>query len=150
MSTRCRIGIIIPEKKKGISIYLGKELVDYINPLEDYTYTIPVDSKIMSIYVHHDGYPEGVGQELMKYNYDLLFNSMLLGDRSSLDILDVGFKYCYYTNGEDPYNIIPIFHKSLNEYKNFTFNTWSEYCYLMNKRGQIRCYDLNGKLYKIN
>ena len=125
MSTRCRIGI---ENKNGT---------------------------ITSIYCHHDGYLEGVGEILVNHykNEEKIRKLMELGDMSSLGTEPVenlrgwenpglgttdwmkAYKelhpenqcVIYKTRGEDcPAKT----HKSIEEYQKYSRDCWGEYAYL--------------------
>ena len=113
------------------------------------------DGTITSVYVHHDGYPSGVGEVLFKnYNDETKIRKLMeLGDMSSLGTEPVenlrgwenpglgttdwakAYKelhpenqcVIYKTRGEDcPAKI----HKSIEEYQKYSRDCWGEYAYL--------------------
>ena len=94
MSTRCRIGI---ENKNGT---------------------------ITSIYCHHDGYPEGVGNALY-YGYDSYEKALALILGGDVSVIDEKYTYPYSIGeGEDPnWNVPTVLDKpKLDEEYLYVFN----------------------------
>ena len=103
MSTRCNVAIKLrPED-------LNKKLTFVEN---DKIHELFVDSgfSYMFIYIHHNGYLQGVGYGLLNElgtNYEKVKNYILQGDRTS-------FNEPYYECGEDWDDDAPIFCKSID------------------------------------
>lgn len=101
MSTRCNIAVVVKEsdRKRSLNLINYAEEVgfdlDRINTegkavvLEDiYDKAITMDDKaVLQIYCHHDGYPDGVGIELIKHfnTYEEALALVLAGDTSYLE-----------------------------------------------------------------
>ena len=80
MSTRCSILVEVPDDLIGQTLKYQKQ-DNELNWDKDIDKTEPVKitKKYLGIYCHHDGYPNGVGSELVnRYNNlfgnDVLFN----------------------------------------------------------------------------
>ena len=87
MSTRCSILVEIPEDLIGQTIKHQRQ----DNELNwdkgiDKTEPVKITKKYLGIYCHHDGYPDGVGSELVnRYNnFNSALNLILGGDCSSI------------------------------------------------------------------
>jgi len=83
------------------------------------------NGSITSVYCHYDGYPEGVGQELIQnYTSPVEVNELLSkGDMSSLHS-----KQFFKDRGET--DVDSINSENEQEYLEFTGNCWGEYAYL--------------------
>ena len=88
---------------------------------------IPKDKKYMGIYVHHDGYPSGVGTEVSKIPLNELIETMYKGDRSSLYSNDMESDL-YLNRGEE--HVTPHFFNDLKEAIQYADNSWCEYVYI--------------------
>lgn len=78
MATRARIIAEIPNEMKGKTFSFKND--------KDYKYrtpdtTIPNDAKYVSVYVHWDGYEDGVGKELLNdyTNFDDIMEGIMCG-----------------------------------------------------------------------
>lgn len=101
MSTRCNIAVVVKEsdRKRSLNLINYAEEVEFdldrINTkgesvvLESiYDKAITMDDKsVLQIYCHFDGYPDGVGCELIKHfnTYEDALALMLAGDTSYLE-----------------------------------------------------------------
>lgn len=74
MSTRCNVAIRIKDEDKG------KQVFPYL--------FIEPDTKYLMIYIHHYGYPQGVGCQLFEglTNYKDVLEFVSVGDRTSVKI----------------------------------------------------------------
>lgn len=74
MSTRCNVAVRVREEDKG------KQVWPYL--------FIEPDTNYLMIYIHHDGYPKGVGRELLEglTNYKDALEFVSVGDRTSVKI----------------------------------------------------------------
>lgn len=96
MSTRCNVAVILKEKDLNTRLYETKHNYGYVDTKESHP--------TMEIYIHHDGYPDGVGKYLKKNltDYESVVNYILEGDRTSAE--------CPYTEcGENWENDKPYF-----------------------------------------
>jgi hypothetical protein len=109
MATRARIIAEIPNEMKGKTFSFKND--------KDYKYrtpdtTIPNDAKYVSVYVHWDGYEDGVGKELLNdytnFN-DIMENIMCGGDCSC-----IGTPYHAWRN-EDFDDTKPNFTRTLDD-----------------------------------
>lgn len=125
MSTRCSILVEIPENLIGQTIKYQRQ----DNELNwdkniDKTEPVKITKKYLGTYCHHDGYPNGVGSELVnRYdNFNSTLNLVLGGDCSSIvkDLVRYATREC-----EDWKWIQP---KQLDTIK--TVSEDSEYLYL--------------------
>ena len=80
----------------------------------------PVDNKIKVIYVHGDGYPDGVGNCLLKY-YNTFEKANELVNKGSASYLDETLEGCEFYGGDE---------ESCKEYSN-------EFNYMYDMRGDI-------------
>ena len=101
MSTRCNIAIVLKESDKDRKLnlleYAEETDFDLKNHLADALSDETLDETfkdkyvlsdgVLQIYCHHDGYPEGVGVELLKHfnSYEKAMALILAGDTSYLD-----------------------------------------------------------------
>lgn len=87
MSTRCSILIEIPNNLIGQTLkYQKQDNETSWDKNIDKTEPVKITKKYLGIYCHHDGYPNGVGSELVnKYNnFNSALNLILGGDCSSI------------------------------------------------------------------
>ena len=83
MATRSNIAIILKEEDKA---RVFAELNERLEKTEDNPFRYGVDNgNVLQIYCHWDGYPEGVGQDLLKdfNSYDAALKLILEGDHST-------------------------------------------------------------------
>ena len=83
MATRSNIAIILKEEDKA---RVFAELNERLEKTEDNPFRYGVDNgNVLQIYCHWDGYPEGVGQDLLKdfNSYDKALELILEGDHST-------------------------------------------------------------------
>ena len=87
MSTRCSILIEIPDDLIGQTVRYQRQ----DNELNwdkniDKTKPVKITKKYLGIYCHHNGYPNGIGSELVKRydNFNSALNLILGGDCSSI------------------------------------------------------------------
>lgn len=116
MSTRCNIAVVVKESDKERSLNLINHANEFgfdlnrINTkgkavvLEDiYDKVITMDDKaVLQIYCHHDGYPDGVGAELIKHfnTYEDALALVLAGDTSYVEDGTTG-AYAIHEDYED-------------------------------------------------
>ena len=87
MSTRCSILIEIPDDLIGQTLKYQRQDNEFNwNKNIDKTEPVKITKKYLGIYCHHDGYPNGVGSELVnRYdNFNSALNLILGGDCSSI------------------------------------------------------------------
>ena len=87
MSTRCSILIEVPDELIGQTIKYQKQDNEYRWDKDiDKTEPVKITKKYLGIYCHHDGYPNGVGYELVnRYDdFNSALNLILGGDCSSI------------------------------------------------------------------
>lgn len=95
---------------------------------------VMVGSKCRAVYVHWDGYLEGVGAGLQAYTTQAAVEELIShGDRSSLDS---GF---YKDRGED--GVDPVEYATFDEFYDAAEGAWAEYYYVF-KDGQWYCGDI--------
>lgn len=106
MSTRCNVAICLREDDRS------KTFTSPNSP--DFTIS-PDGAKYLVIYIHNDGYPEGVGEDLVRLaegaTYEDILNFILEGDRST--VLN-----SYYAWRQEPWKYIkpdPMYNPELNE-----------------------------------
>ena len=84
---------------------------------------VQIGDLIRAVYVHHDGYLEGVGQDLQAYTTQEAVEELIShGDRSSLDD---GY---YRDRGE--IDVDPSVYGSFDEFFEACDRSWGEYYYL--------------------
>jgi hypothetical protein len=84
---------------------------------------VQIGDLIRAVYVHHDGYLEGVGQDLQAYTTQEAVEELIShGDRSSLDS---GY---YRDRGET--DVDPYEYSSFDEFFEACDRSWGEYYYL--------------------
>ena len=97
---------------------------------------VMVGSKCRAIYVHWDGYLEGVGRECQDYKTQAEVEELIShGDRSSLD---EGY---YADRGET--GVEPRDYDTFEEFYNAAHDSWAEYYYVF-KDGVWYCGDTYG------
>lgn len=93
MSTRSKIAIVVKDGDLGRTFNANPELLHAMlcvtenpNP-EAELHSTKVEHKVLSIYHHWDGYPDGVGNTLLSHynSYDKVLNLMLFGDASTIN-----------------------------------------------------------------
>jgi hypothetical protein len=96
------------------------------------------DGTVRGCYIHWDGYPDGVGKELLKdFSTPEAINARLdKGDGSSL------YDGFYKDRGEDDVDAKTFSNES--EYLTKKISGWIEYQYLF-KDGEWYCYDCQGE-----
>ena len=102
-----------------------------------------VGDKIRAIYVHYDGYLEGVGAELQEYNTQEAVEALLApGDRTSLD------GPYYKDRGET--DVEPVDYDSFEEFFDECDGAWGEWYYIF-KDGVWYCGSTSesNSLYKV-
>ena len=132
MSTRSMVIIKISKEMQGktINLILSGKWDNEINKSlinKNVTIEIPTNKKYMAIYVHYDGYTDGVGAEVNKIAYDRLKETMYKGDRSSLYNDDL--ESSLYINREETTNVRPHFFKTMKDAIQYAINSWCEYIY---------------------
>lgn len=93
MSTHARIYLELKQEDKGRTIKFDRNKLPYGKECdkcfkyEPKELTIPEDMNFISVYVHFDGYYNGVGKTLLKNfkDYDTILNLMCLGEISALE-----------------------------------------------------------------
>lgn len=97
------------------------------------------DGTVKSVYCHWDGYPAGVGNDLLNRDFgstDEVEDFLDEGNRSTVD-------ESYYDRGEEKDN--PIVHKNVETYLDEAFD-WEEYAYLYNKDGEWTVTHFTGRI----
>ena len=98
---------------------------------------VMIGDKCRAVYVHWDGYLDGVGRELQDYTTQEEVEELIAdGDRSSLDS---GF---YKDRGED--GVDPVEYATFDEFYEAVEGCWGEYYYVF-KDGQWYCGDTYGE-----
>lgn len=102
------------------------------------------NNKIEAIYVHYDGYLQGVGKKLQEYTtLEQVKELISFGDRTSLE------GPYYKDRGED--DVMPVVFNSFEDFYNQVEDSWGEYYYVF-KDGNWLCgsthngSELRGKL----
>ena len=79
MSTRCNVALLLREEDRNKT---------FGAPWDEYLTVSPDGAKYLNIYIHNDGYPEGVGRDLVEMmsesNYEDALDFILEGDRSTM------------------------------------------------------------------
>ena len=90
MATRSFIGVVVNPQDKGKFIepnivLLGKGISSDFDEPEFHRTTIENTTEVIRIYHHWDGYPEGVGEDLLRdfNSYDKALKLILEGDHST-------------------------------------------------------------------
>ena len=94
MSTTSTIYVKVRKEDKGkalkcdlskVSLNLNNSFRIKVEEIERKITPIKLDKDYIRIYVHNDGYVDGVGYELLtNYDYEKALNIILLGDESSI------------------------------------------------------------------
>jgi len=81
MSTRCNVALLLREEDRNKT---------FSAPWDEYLTVSPDGAKYLNIYIHNDGYPEGVGRDLVELmsesNYEDALDFILHGDRSTVNL----------------------------------------------------------------
>ena len=107
MATRSFIGVVVNPQDNGKTIspsleLLGKDIESFLAEAEFHDTVIEDSTKVICIYHHWDGYPDGVGQTLLEEfnSYEKAINLIAFGDASSIVGTDATF-YNSWREGED-------------------------------------------------
>ena len=107
MATRSFIGVVVNSQDNGKTIspsleLLGKDIESFLAEAEFHDTVIEDSTKVIRIYHHWDGYPDGVGQTLLEEfnSYEKAINLIAFGDASSIVGTDATF-YNSWREGED-------------------------------------------------
>lgn len=107
MATRSFIGVVVNSQDNGKTIspsleLLGKDIESFLKEAEFHDTVIEDSTKVIRIYHHWDGYPNGVGKTLLKEfnSYEKAINLIAFGDASSIVGTDATF-YNSWREGED-------------------------------------------------
>lgn len=99
MSTRCNIVVKIKDKDKGLIKVFDPLLLNNNKEYLDKKYNeVNLNGNYISIYVHHDGYINGVGCNLYNYfnSYEKALNLCLIGDCSYIEKEIIGSYHTFY------------------------------------------------------
>ena len=129
MSTRCHIGIILNDNDRKINRTLTTN--------DGFSMTLDSNKPCLRIYVHSDGYPEGVGKNLVENlsTYNDVLDYILHGNRSTYDTSYVDMGEYYEENMprsiDDPRNnqkigqeYFYLFDNGEWYYRNWVHNDW--------------------------
>lgn len=107
MATRSFIGVVVNPQDNGKTIspsleLLGKDIESFLKEAEFHDTVIEDSTKVIRIYHHWDGYPDGVGKTLLdEFNsYEKALNLMSFGDASTINGTTAVF-YNSWREGED-------------------------------------------------
>ena len=107
MATRSFIGVVVNPQDNGKTIspnleLLGKDIESHLEKVEFHDTVINEATKVIRIYHHWDGYPDGVGKTLLEEfnSYEKALNLMAFGDASSIDGTTAVF-YNSWREGEE-------------------------------------------------
>lgn len=107
MATRSFIGVVVNPQDNGKTIspsleLLGKDIESFLKEAEFHDTVIENSTKVIRIYHHWDGYPDGVGQTLLdEFNsYEKAINLIAFGDASDINGTTAVF-YNSWREGED-------------------------------------------------
>ena len=107
MATRSFIGVVVNSQDNGKTIspsleLLGKDIESFLKEAEFHDTVIEDSTKVIRIYHHWDGYPNGVGKTLLKEfnSYEKAINLIAFGDASTIVGTDATF-YNSWREGED-------------------------------------------------
>lgn len=122
MATRSFIGVVVNPQDNGKTIspsleLLGKEIFTWLDKPEFHDTVIGETTKVIRIYHHWDGYPDGVGKTLLnEFNsYEKAINLISFGAASSI----IGTNALFYNSwraGEDWKDTKPIQYTSEQDY----------------------------------
>lgn len=125
MSTRSNIAITLREEDKGKTFKTKFGTDFYIDPMANF----------LVIYIHHDGYLDGVGKDLLNNlkTYEQVLDFILEGDRTSFDTSYTSTGECYEDN--EPAQYINIDHISQEYFYLYTMGgSDNEYHWLVSKQ----------------
>ena len=107
MATRSFIGVVVNPQDNGKTIspsleLLGKDIESHLEKPEFHDTVIEDTTKVIRIYHHWDGYPDGVGLTLLEEfnSYEKAINLIAFGDASSITGTNAVF-YNSWRDGED-------------------------------------------------
>ncbi len=129
MSTHATVVVEIPQEKRGNTYsYRSDHSLEYNTP----STTIPTDANYASIYIHFDGYEDGLGKDLIEYDtfQEIMEKVICGGDSSCIDSPYHGWR------NEDWEHVKPKFSKSIP-------NMTEEYQYLftVSNKWNVRSYE---------
>ena len=123
MATRSFIGVVVNPQDNGKTIspsleLLGKDIESFLNEAEFHDTLIEDSTKVIRIYHHWDGYPDGVGKTLLEEfnSYEKAINLMSFGDASDICGTNAVF-YNSWREGEDWKHTKPRQYTSEGEYE---------------------------------
>ena len=130
MSTTSTIYVKVRKEDKGkalkcdlskVSLNLNNSLRIKVEEIERKITPIKLDNDYIRIYVHSNGYVDGVGYELLtNYDYKKILNLILLGDES--DIIDVCTPYVGRTDFPEEWeDIEPMTMENVEQDQMFTY-----------------------------
>jgi hypothetical protein len=97
---------------------------------------VVVENSVVSVYIHHDGYPSGVGAELVR---DYATPEAALAVISKGDASDLGCNF-YAERGE---KCPPMVSKDVKSFLR-ACKSGEEYAYVL-ENGAWKCFDLHGR-----
>lgn len=107
MATRSFIGVVVNPQDNGKTIapsleVLGKDIESFLKEAEFHDTVIEDSTKVIRIYHHWDGYPDGVGKTLLEEfnSYEKAINLIAFGDASDINGTTAVF-YNSWREGED-------------------------------------------------
>ena len=107
MATRSFIGVVVNPQDNGKTIspsleLLGKDIESHLAEAEFHDTVIEDSTKVIRIYHHWDGYPDGVGQTLLEEfnSYEKAINLIAFGAASDINGTTAVF-YNSWLEGED-------------------------------------------------
>ena len=112
---------------------------------QDKCQPVEIGNQFIGIYCHWDGYPDGVGSELVEHfkDYNSILNLILGGSCSSIN----GGVVRHYANrqGEEWEHLVPSQGKSQTELARVGRSSWAEYAYSFDEATGWKCADLCNK-----
>jgi hypothetical protein len=129
MSTHATVVVQIPQEKRGNTYsYRSDHSLQYSTPPT----TIPIDANYVSIYIHFDGYEDGLGKDLTEYDtfQEVMEKVICGGDSSCIDSPYHGWR------NEEWEHVKPKFSESIP-------NRTEEYQYLFtsSNKWHVRSYE---------
>ena len=99
------------------------------------------DGTVKSVYCHWDGYPSGVGNDLLNRNFTSTEEVEEFLDEGSRSTVDEAY-YDKYGESRGEKREVPTVHKDIDTYVDEAFD-WEEYAYLYTKDGDwvVRSYN---------
>lgn len=123
MATRSFIGVVVNPQDNGKTIspsleLLGKDIESHLEKVEFHDTVIEDSTKVIRIYHHWDGYPDGVGKTLLEEfnSYDKAINLIAFGDASDINGTNAVF-YNSWREGEDWKTTMPRQYTSEQAYE---------------------------------